>query len=126
MSAPTYFPIYELKDPISGKVDQLGDGGVCGNDPSMAGIAPMREDRIRVIDIRCLSIATSGWPKEKKIGPCTAVGWLPVVVGILTLGNADYSYMQVIPKIRDGWMAVDAVPAIKFLAGDPPESTQLF
>jgi len=150
MSAPTYFPIYELKDPISGKVDQLGDGGVCGNDPSMAGIAAMREDRTRVIDIRCLSLATSGWPTEKIISPGTTVNWLPIVVGILTLGNADYSsycaqqmlsdsYMQVIPKIpqgamddfklipkiRDGWMAVDAQPAINFLTGNPPKLTQL-
>jgi len=150
MSAPTYFPICELKDPSSGKSDQLGDGGVCGNDPSMAGIAAMREDRIRVMDIRCLSLATSGWPDEKKIGPGTAVSWLPIVVGILTTGNADYSsycaqqmlndsYMQVIPKIpqgdmddfklipkiRDSWMAVDAQPAIDFLAGNPPKFVQL-
>ncbi|MDR2554657.1 MAG: patatin-like phospholipase family protein [Fibromonadaceae bacterium] len=151
MSAPTYFPICELKDPATGKADQLGDGGVCGNDPSMAGIAAMREAGIRISDIRCLSLATSGWPEEKTISPGTAVSWLPLVVGILTLGNADYSsfcarqmlsnnYMQVIPKIpqgnldefklipkiRDGWMAVDAAPAIKFLTGDPPESTKLF
>jgi len=151
MSAPTYFPIFELKDPISGNVDQLGDGGVCGNDPSMAGIAAMREDGIRISDIRCLSIATSGWPAEKKISPSTAVGWLPIAVDILTLGNADYSaycanqmlsesYMQVIPKIpqsslddiklipkiKEGWMAVDAQPAIDFLAGNPPKIMQLF
>jgi patatin-like phospholipase/acyl hydrolase len=146
MSAPTYFPIFELKDPSTGKADQLGDGGVCGNDPSMAGIAAMREEGIRVMDIRCLSLATSGWPAEKKISPGTAVSWLPVVVDILTLGNADYSsycamqmlgnnYMQIIPslpqgslddfklvpKIRDGWLAVDAQPAIDFLAGNPPK-----
>jgi len=151
MSAPTYFPIYELKDPATGRSDLLGDGGVCGNDPSMAGIAAMREADIRISDIRCLSLATSGWPEEKNISPSTAVSWLPIVVGILTLGNADYSshcarqmlnnsYMQVIPKIpqsdlddfklipkiRDGWMAVDAQPAIDFLAGNPPKCTQLF
>jgi hypothetical protein len=50
------------------------------------------------------------------------------------------SYMQVIPKlpqgsldnfklipnIRDSWMAVDAQPAIDFLAGNPPKVMQLF
>jgi len=156
MSAPTYFPICELKDPATGKTDQLGDGGVCGNDPSIAGIAAIREDKIegqtiRVSDIRCLSLATSGWPEEKKINPGSTVSWLPLVVDILTIGNADYSshcarqmlsnsYMQVIPKIpqsslddfklipkiRDSWMAVDAQPAIDFLAGNPPKFTQLF
>jgi patatin-like phospholipase/acyl hydrolase len=37
ISAPTYFPIFELKNPATSNADQLGYGGVCGNDPSMAG-----------------------------------------------------------------------------------------
>lgn len=145
ISAPTYFPIVELKDPKTGAVDQCGDGGVCGNDPSMAGIAAMIEDGIAIPDIRCLSVATSGWPEDKKINPGSSLGWMPIVIDTLTLGNADYSsycsarilhdrYMQImpevpkgdlddvklIPKIRESWMRVDAEPAARFLNGNPP------
>jgi patatin-like phospholipase/acyl hydrolase len=146
MSAPTYFPIADMKDPDTGKSEQLGDGGVCGNDPSMAALAAMREDGTVISNIRCLSLATSGWPDEKKISPGSTVGWLPIVINTLTLGNADYSsycaaqiledrYMQIIPKcpkgdlddlklipkIKEAWMAVDAAPAISFLNGNPPK-----
>jgi len=145
ISAPTYFPIVELKDPCKGEVDQLGDGGVCGNDPSMAAIAALREAGTIIKDIRCLSLATAGWPEEKRISPGTAVSWLPIVIDMVTLGNADYTahcaaqilddrYMQIvpklpkgdlddlklIPKIKDAWMAVDAEPAIRFVNGNPP------
>jgi patatin-like phospholipase/acyl hydrolase len=151
MSAPTFFPICVLKDPSkTEEPEQFGDGGVCGNDPSMAGIATMREEGIMISNIRCLSLATSGWPTPKNIDPDSKIAWLPVIIDTLTLGNADFSsycagqilgggYMQVIPKlpqgdlddfklvpkIRDGWMAVNAQPAIDFLAGNPPKIMHL-
>jgi hypothetical protein len=112
----------------------------------MAGIAAMREDGIVISNIRCLSIATAGWPGDKKISPSSLAGWLPIIIDTLTLGNAGYGsycasqilgerYRQIVPaslpkgglddvklmpKIRDAWMKEDAAEAARFLSGNPP------
>jgi patatin-like phospholipase/acyl hydrolase len=145
ISAPTYFPIVELKDPLNGEKCQYGDGGVCMNNPSMAAIASLRESGIKIKEIRCLNLNTAGWPGEKNISPGSALAWLPVIIDIVTLGNGDAMsfcasqiledrFMQIspampngklddiglIPKIKNAWLAEPADEAIMFLNGSPP------
>jgi patatin-like phospholipase/acyl hydrolase len=140
MSAPTYFPVAKIKDE-NGNENMLGDGGVCGNDPSLAGIAAMRDDAIKTKDIKCLSICTGGVPKEKKLSVSTQAGWLPVVIDVITLGNVGYTsygvshvlderYLRVcpkdlpsgslddfslVPKIRKAWEEYSHLEAFNFL-----------
>jgi len=143
ISAPTYFPIAEIKDE-KGVVEQLGDGGVCANDPSMAAYAAMREDGLHNPDIRILSIGTSGTPKTGKIDPDTTIGWLPIIIDTLTLGNSGYSQyamcsilgdrlmrvaqdmpkgdlddLKLIPKIKAAWDNVSEKKAVAFVNGNP-------
>jgi patatin-like phospholipase/acyl hydrolase len=141
MSAPTYFPIAEIREHANAPVENLGDGGVCGNDPSLAGIAAMQDDGIKIEDIKCLSICTGGDPKEKKLKMFSKAGWLPVVVDIITLGNVGYTsycvkrilddrYCRVapctlpdgsmddfslVPKIKEVWETHNHLEACKFL-----------
>jgi patatin-like phospholipase/acyl hydrolase len=90
MSAPTYFPVAVLKNEKN-EEEKLGDGGVCGNDPSLAGISAMRDANIKTKDIKCLSVGTTGVPKRKKLSVSNKAGWLPVIIDIITLGNAGYT-----------------------------------
>jgi hypothetical protein len=46
--------VAKIKDE-NGDENMLGDGGVCGNDPSLAGIAAMRDDGIKTKDINFLN-----------------------------------------------------------------------
>jgi len=98
MSAPTYFCPLKLEDD-RGELEQLGDGGVCGNDPSLAGIAAMldfyKKQRLSIQDIKCLSINTIGEPKEiKKEVKISSVilSWIPVLTEAITSGNAAYTF----------------------------------
>ncbi|MDR3019780.1 MAG: patatin-like phospholipase family protein, partial [Treponema sp.] len=95
VSAPTFFPVAEI-----GK-EKLGDGGVCGNDPSLAGIAAIRDDGFRIKDIKCLSIGTTGKPKEKTLKVYTKLGWLPVLIDIITTGNVSYTSYGVSHLLSD-------------------------
>ena len=143
MSAPTYFPVAKIKDE-AGNEELLGDGGVCGNDPSLAGVAAMRSKKIHTRNIRCLSIGTTGVPKEKKgFNILSKLGWLPVIIDVITLGNVSYTsygvshilengYLRVspttlpdgsmddfklIPKIKKAWEDWDHLKAVDFLNG---------
>ncbi|MDR3002150.1 MAG: patatin-like phospholipase family protein, partial [Fibromonadaceae bacterium] len=141
MSAPTYFRPVKLMNE-KGIEEQLGDGGVCGNDPSLAGIAEMlKAKKIDISDIRCLSINTGGEPKEKKIKIGKMADWLPVLTGVITSGNVAYTsycvkcimgdrYLRVspenlpncsmdnfsqVPKIREAWLKHPEKAAVNFL-----------
>ena len=140
MSAPTYFPAVKIID-AKGNESILGDGGLCGNDPSLAGIAAMRDDGMRTRDIKCLSVCTGGVPREKRLNVVTQAGWLGVVVDAVTLGNAGYTsygvshvlderYLRVspeglpsgslddfglVPAIRRAWEGYNHLEAFNFL-----------
>lgn len=141
MSAPTYFPVAILKNE-KGEEEKLGDGGVCGNDPSLAGISAMRDDGIATKDIKCLSISTTGAPKAKELDISSKLDWLPVITDIITLGNVGYTsygvkhllpnenYLRVepedlpsgsmdnfelIPDIKRVWENYDCSKALAFL-----------
>ncbi len=141
MSAPTYFPVAEIRENPKAPLEKLGDGGVCGNDPSLAGLAAMRDDKIKIKDIKCLSICTGGDPKEKKLKIHHKLNWLPVVIDVITLGNVGYTsygikhilderYLRVapdtlpdgsmdnfdlVPKIKKVWETYDHMEAYRFL-----------
>jgi len=90
ISAPTYFPFAIIKNEKQVS-EKLGDGVVCGNDSSLAGMAAMKDDGIKTTDIKCLSIGPIGMQKEKKVDVYTKSDWVPVIVDIITLGNASYN-----------------------------------
>jgi predicted acylesterase/phospholipase RssA len=148
MSAPTFFPVLKLKDD-KGENEWLGDGGVCGNDPSLAGISAMRDisvvrsTPIQTRHIKCLSIGTPGVPKEKKkFNVLSRLGWLPVIVDVITQGNVSYTsygvsrllgerYLRVspttlpegsmddfklVPAIKEAWARWDHLEAVGFLS----------
>ncbi|MCL2144139.1 MAG: patatin-like phospholipase family protein [Endomicrobia bacterium] len=151
MSAPYYFPAALIKDENS-KEEKLGDGGVCGNDPSLAGIAAMRDDGIIVKNIKCLSVGTTGTPKEKKLNVSASIGWLSVITDVITVGNAEYTsygisrllehnnrYLRVAPdnlpsgsmddfnllaKIKKVWSEWDHLKALSFLKGNTKAETK--
>jgi len=149
MSAPSFFPIVRLLEE-DGNPECLGDGGVCGNDPSLAGVAALREgilrngvvEKIQTRHIKCLSIGTSGVPREKKkFNVFWKLGWLQVVTDIIAQGNASYTsygvshllddrYLRVspeglpdskmdnfklLPEIRKVWAEWDHTAAVNFL-----------
>jgi len=143
MSAPTYFPPFRTIED-NGKPEVLGDGGVCGNDPSLAGIAAMRDDGLPARDIKCLNINTGGVPRKEDLKVSTQVGWLPVIIDIVTLGNSSYTaygishllddrYMtaspplpkgklddfSLVPAIREAWEKYPYQSAWRFLNGVP-------
>jgi patatin-like phospholipase/acyl hydrolase len=105
MSAPSYFPICELNG------EQLGDGGVCANDPVLIGGAGLMDMGVAQGDLKILSLATGGSATVKKISVKTLVGWLPVITDVVTRGNVAYaafvaeqfckSYMRICPDIVD-------------------------
>ncbi|MDR2580516.1 MAG: patatin-like phospholipase family protein [Fibromonadaceae bacterium] len=141
ISAPTYFRPLKLKNE-EGKEEQLGDGGVCGNDPSLAGITEMlKKQKVDIKDIKCLSIGTTGEPREKKIKISTIKDWIPILTDVITLGNVAYTsycvrhilgnrYLKVspdalprgsmdnfklVPKIKEAWEKHPEKEALNFL-----------
>ena len=140
ISAPTYFPPVKLKNE-KGNFQMLGDGGVCGNDPSLAGISAMRDDDIQTRHIKCLSIGTTGKPVKEELNVPNKLSWLPVIINVITKGNVGYTsygvkrilqerYMRIfpdtlpngsmddfklIPKIIEAWEKIDPAQALEFL-----------
>lgn len=142
MSAPTFFPVARLKNE-NGKEERLGDGGLCGNDPSLAGISAMRGSKIQTRQMKCLSIGTTGVPKRKDgFKVRSKLGWLPVIIDSITLGNTSYAsfgvkhiledrYMRIspttlpvglmddfklVPQIKKAWEEWDHLETIRFLS----------
>lgn len=146
ISAPTYFPPVKLKNE-RGNFQMLGDGGVCGNDPSLAGISSMRDDNIQTRHIKCLSIGTTGKPVKSPLNVGTKLAWLPVIIGVITKGNVGYTsygvkrilqerYMRIspdslpngdmddfklIPKIKNVWENYEHLSAVEFLKNNIKE-----
>ena len=141
MSAPTYFRPLKLKDE-DGKEEQLGDGGVCGNDPSLAGITELlKAKKADIKEVKCLSISTGGEPKEKSIKISSIKDWIPILTDAVTLGNVGYTsycvrhilgdrYLRIspkdlpsgsmdnfklVPKIKEAWLKHPEKEALSFL-----------
>jgi len=141
MSAPTYFRPVKLKNE-EGKDEQLGDGGVCGNDPSLAGITELlKAKKTDIKEVKCLSINTGGEPKEKSIKISSIKDWIPILTDAVTLGNVGYTsycvrhilgdrYLRIspkdlpsgsmdnfklVPKIKEAWLKHPEKEALNFL-----------
>jgi hypothetical protein len=58
-AAPTYLPLVDLKDPISGVTERFCDGGVVANSPALLGYAEAVYDlRCHPADVAVLSLGT--------------------------------------------------------------------
>jgi len=144
ISAPTFFPVVKLKDE-NGKDEWLGDGVLCGNNPSFAGISAMRDEKIQTEHIKCLSIGTRGDPQEStKFNVPNKLGWQPVIIDVIIFGSVGYTsyaaerllgekrYLRIsptnlpdgsmddfklVPKIKKAWEEYDHSKAVRFLDG---------